>query len=431
MARDDKLDILEKYTDMVNRCFRCGLCRTTCPSFGESGLEYSSPRGRVQFAKAALAGELPLERVFEEKILDCLNCMRCVETCPSGVRTDRIVLAARAELVRRGKLNVVKKAAFRGILKHPALLGLSARTGRLGQRLLFEPGGAVESLAPAFAGYGDKNLPRLAGTPAVARLPEISPSRYGEAVMRIGYFIGCATNYFYPEVAEATVSVLTRNRVEVVIPRGQACCGIPVYSSGDFDTAGKLADINLAVFKGLAIDAILTDCSSCSAALKHDIGELLDKPSFDVPVYDLTEFLANEIALDDEFGDLPERITYHDPCHLSRGQGIAREPRTLLGKIPGLELIELEDTGACCGGAGTFAYTHHKLSRKIGARKVEHIKNTGAAQVATPCPSCRMQLEDVLRHAGMDVGIVHPVELLDRSYAQNDMIESEFELVEE
>ncbi len=431
MAEQTGMELLERRAEDINRCFRCGLCRSVCPSFGVSGLEYSSPRGRVYFAKAALEGSITLDRVFKEKILDCLNCMRCVEICPSGVRTDRIVLAARAELVNNGKLDFIKKIIFNGVIKSPFFMRLCAFAGYLGQRWFYEPNEFLKILVPKLMGMGDKNFPKFAHRPAVSHLPSNNPALYGEKIMRVGYFIGCATNLLFTEVADATVQVLIRNGVEVVIPRGQVCCGIPVFSSGDYKNARKLAKKNFDVFRDLDIDCIVTDCSSCSAALKHDVNELLDVEPFDVPVYDLNEFLVNVIEIDRNLGELPMKITYHDPCHLKTGQGIYNEPRELLKLVPGVEFIEMDDTDMCCGGAGTFSFTHHELSRKIGSLKSEQIRKTGARYVSTPCPSCKMQIDDILNHEGIDIQTIHPVEVLEMSYKRMDKIDSEFLFFEE
>jgi len=430
MSDQTVLKILERHEDDINRCFRCGLCRSVCPSFEESGLEYSSPRGRVQFAKAALDSRITLDSVFQEKILDCLNCLQCVEICPSGVRTDQIVMAARAELVNRGKLDFIKKIIFNGVIKSPFFMRLCALAGFLCQKWFYEPNGLLETLVPKLVGMEDKKFPRFAKKSAVSRWPVINPALYGEKIMRVGYFIGCATNLLFPDIADATIQILTRNGVGVVIPKGQVCCGIPVYSSGDFKNAKKLAEKNLKVFSDVDIDCIVTDCSSCSSALKYDVEELLDVESFDVPVYDLNEFLVNVIKIDRDFGEIPMKITYHDPCHLKRGQGISSEPRELLEMVPGVEFVEMEEADICCGGAGTFSFTHHKLSRKIGKHKSERIRNTGAQYVAVPCPSCKMQIDDILNHEGVDIKTIHPVEILDMSYKKKDIDDSVFLIID-
>ncbi len=423
MAQNDSYTILEHHRVMVDQCFRCGLCRSVCPSFEEIGLESASPRGRVQYAAALLDGKFGLEQAFLDRMLDCLNCMRCGETCPSGVRTDRIVLAARAEMARRGRLNLVKKLVFNTVMRSRLLFRFSTWIASIGQRWFYSGNRLLEALIPRLAGMGDKNYPKLARKTAFDMLPLLNKAE-GTPVMRVGYFIGCATNLLFPEVAEATVRVLNRNGVEVMIPRGQVCCGIPVYSSGDYVNARSLAEKNLDVFRGEAVDCIVTDCSSCAAALKHETRELLDVDPFEVPVYDLTEFLANHINLSGEMGEVRTKVTYHDPCHLKRGQGISREPRDLIRMIPGVEFVEMEGADRCCGGAGTFSFTHHDLSRKVGERKHNAIRATGADYVATPCPSCKMQLDDLLTHEGANATTIHPVQLLDRAYTKKEKTSS-------
>lgn len=419
MADTNQYDILRRHEETIAQCFRCGLCRSVCPSFEEIGLESATPRGRVQFAGVLLDGKIGLDRAFQDHMLDCLNCMRCAVTCPSGVRTDRIVLAARAELARRGKLNLVKKLVFNTVLKSPAAMDVLTRIAAWSQRWFYSGQELLEALVPKFAGMDGKKFPTLSSRHALDRHPLRTYPR-GERVLRVGYFVGCATNLIFPEVADAVVRVLTRNGVEVVIPRGQVCCGIPVYSSGDFRNARKLAERNLEVFRGLDVDCIVTDCASCSAALKHDARELLGVGPFEVPVYDITEFLANRISLSKDFGELDLTVTYHDPCHLKRGQNIFREPRELLLAVPGVKYIEMDEADRCCGGAGTFSYTHHNLSRKVGARKADSIRRTGAEYVAVPCPSCKMQLDDLLNNEGLPARTIHPVQILDRAYQAHD-----------
>lgn len=148
MPDTSKLTILETQIDEINRCFRCGLCKTVCPSYEELKIESSSPRGRIQYAKSVLDNNLPLKRAIQAKMLDCLNCMQCVEICPSGVRTDRIVLAARAELAKKGKLNFIKKIVFKTVIKYPFFMNMGAWFASIGQRLFYKDNTLLESAVP-------------------------------------------------------------------------------------------------------------------------------------------------------------------------------------------------------------------------------------------------------------------------------------------
>ncbi len=415
MADNNSMPHLAACEDTLARCFRCGLCRTVCPSFEEIGLESASPRGRLEFARAVLAGEADLENAVERRMLDCLTCMRCTDTCPAGVETHHVVLAARAELAARGRLDPVKKAAFRTVLRSPRLMGITAKLGAAGQALAYRPSHLLQTLVPRLAGMEDKRFPDLAFSTGMDRWPARIPAEGDVPIMRVGYFIGCATNLLYPEVADAAITVLKCHGVEVVIPRGQACCGIPAYSAGDLDTARALAKRNREVFADIEVDCIVTDCASCAAALKHDAAAMTGIEPVPGTVYDLTEFLANKLDLEAPSGTVEVRTTYHDPCHLARGQNIRREPREIL-RLAGADLVELAEPERCCGGAGAFAFTHHDLARKTGARKTADIRATGAACVATPCPACRMQIEDLLAHEGLEIAVRHPVELLAAAY---------------
>jgi len=417
---NSKYEILNGQKETINKCFRCGLCRSVCPSFEEIGVESSSPRGRIQFAKSVLNGNSDIESIIKERMLDCLNCMKCAEICPADVRTDRVVVAARAELAKKGNIHPAKRLAFNTIIKSPFLMSLSARLGSFGQKNIYNSIEFLETAVPLLMKMRGKKFPTFSANQPLNKWPIINTPSSGKREMRVGYFVGCASNLIFTDVAYATMNVLLKNNIEVIVPKGQVCCGIPVYSSGDLNNAMKLAKMNLRIFDKLDIDCIVTDCASCSSALKHEINEIMGIDNFRVPVYDINEFIYNKINLNKNFGDLRLDITYHDPCHLRRGQKIFKEPREILKSVPGIDLIEMTDADKCCGGAGTFSFTHHDLSRKVGKRKIENIRKTGASIVATPCPSCRMQLDDLINWEGIGTKTIHPVEILNEAYCKGN-----------
>jgi glycolate oxidase iron-sulfur subunit len=204
-----------------------------------------------------------------------------------------------------------------------------------------------------------------------------------------------------------------------VLPRGQGCCGMPVYTAGDRQTGRALALRNIQVFEPYKLDAIVTVCASGGVALKSDYEKILGfkKNAFGVRLYDISEFLAEYATVRcDSAGRPPVNVTYHDPCHLSRGQAIREAPRKLLRMIPHVNLIEMEESNRCCGGGGMFSFTHPEISKEIGRRKASYIAASGADVVATSCPSCMMQLEDVLTRSGLPQNVMHVVELLAPCY---------------
>jgi len=204
------------------------------------------------------------------------------------------------------------------------------------------------------------------------------------------------------------VAVLNAVGYEVVIPN-QLCCGMPALVSGERNSFMHVAEKNVAAFKTAGVDALVVDCATCGSAWKHDYPVAgLDLP---FPVYDISEFLAR-VDLHPGRLQQPVRVTYHDPCHLVRYQGITKQPRELLQSIDGVELVEMRDADKCCGASGSFQLEYCAISRGIGQKKGIVILETGADIVATGCPSCRMQIERTLRETGSTMQVVHTADLL-------------------
>lgn len=408
---------LEDLEEEILRCSWCGACREVCPVFAETLTEAQVARGKVALAGATLEGRLDPSRVLSDRMTLCLNCKTCVESCPSGVRVDEIVLAARDRLHREGKSPFLKHAFIDQVWTRGRVFARFMQTVSRLQPLLFkraEGGGGGRRLAlPGLDAA--RRVPLVESESLLSRLPEVIPPG-STSRTRVGLFLGCATNWVYPGIGESTIRILTSAGVEVVVPKGQECCGVPMLNAGDFERAEGQREKNRTVFARHELDAIVTACASCGLALKKEMEEVLEAgPYFPgVPVYDLSEFLANTLEIEPVSPLDPVRVTYHDPCHLNRGQGITDEPRELLRAVPGIELVEMPEADRCCGGGGLFSLSHYDVAQKIGARKAESIRQTGAKLVATSCPACMMQLTDALARAGQDVRVVHVAELLER-----------------
>jgi glycolate oxidase iron-sulfur subunit len=260
-------------------------------------------------------------------------------------------------------------------------------------------------------------LPRLSRTPAA--LPEVLPP-VGTRRARVALFKGCVGEAIYPETNAATARVLQANGCEVVVPRGQVCCGAIHYHSGVEAPALELARSNIEVFGAAGVDAIIVNAAGCGAMLK-DYAHILPAQSheeagrFVAKVKDISEFLMalGPVA---PHGSVPKKVTYHDACHLCHGQQIRSQPRALLEMIPGLELVPLEETEICCGAAGTYNLTEPEMSERLGRRKLANIEATGAQVVATGNVGCILQIARKIKERGRPIELVHPVDLLDRAY---------------
>lgn len=411
------------YDDVLN-CIRCGLCLTVCPTYREAGTETNSPRGRVAMIRAATEGKLELSPNFVDHMYRCVNCMACSSVCPSGVHPQEIILDSRVEIDNKLPQPAAKNLIFEGVLTSPARLEAAALPLKLyqrsGLRWVAEKSGALR-LLPHHLGEAAKLPPTAALRPLRGRLPEVTPAQ-GERKYRVGFFLGCAQSLLYADTSAGTVRVLARNGAEVVTPKATVCCGMPAMSYGDVDTAMKLARQNIDTFEKAGVDAIVTDCATCGEfgkqyrdLLSHDPAYAEKAAAYSDKMKDISEFLA-EIPMDDHLGVVKARVTYHDPCHLVRGQGISAEPRKLLQMIPGVELVEMNEANWCCGGAGTYMMTHHEMSMGILDRKMANAGATDAEVIASGCPVCQMQLGYGVKRAGLKMKVTHPIALLDKAY---------------
>ena len=412
------------------KCIRCGACQAVCPIYKEIGVESYTARGKVRLLRAVQEGLLPVNQEIERLLSHCLLCSACVNSCPAGVKTNEIVEAGRTLVVNRRGLPLLKRVIFNLGLKNRKIFNSFMALLPGLQRFCFRRVPGVGGMLPRYPlGLDQRRLlhpvaSRSFRNGCLERVRAEKP-RQG----KVALFTGCMANFLYPETAEAAVKVLTANGLDVIIPRNQHCCGTPARVSGDRAAAKEMARINVDEFASLPepVDAIIVLCGSCGTALKKEIPVLLAGD----PVYE-----AKARAMADQVRDIAEfivtlpswrqpiqrplkgRVTYHDPCHLGRGQGITAQPREILRAIPGLEYVELPRSQACCGCAGTFSASHYDLSLQITQRKMADIESVGAEWVATGCSACRMQMEDGLNQAGRKVKVRHTIELLWESYRQ-------------
>jgi glycolate oxidase iron-sulfur subunit len=421
-AQETRYESIEPLLPEIERCLKCGICRSVCPVLAETLDESAGARGRIALVEALREGTLRMSDLFADRLSKCLNCKSCMEVCPSGIRVDEIVLAARAEIFKRGRFPLIKKLIFRNLLKRGRLLPPVSKTlafieGRILKGL--PPKSPYRILLPLVKIDKDRILPVFAERTVMDDLAEVIAPE-GAPRMRVAFFLGCSMNLIYTEVGKAAVRTLLGEGIEVVIPRDQGCCGMPVYSSGDRETGLALANKNVSAFVRHKVDAIVTACASCGVALKNDYGKILNlgAGALGAPVYDFAEFLetlpgrkppARRVGA-------KTRVTFHYPCHLAHGQGIREAPRNLLRSLPEVEFVEMEEADRCCGGGGTFSLTHYDLAKAIGKRKAACIEASRAEVVVTSCPSCMMQLADMIKQNEAPQKVVHLAELIAEHY---------------
>ena len=423
--------LLENLVDTPDSaCIKCGFCLPKCPTYRETGLESASPRGRIHLMKLVAHGHLPADEIIEQLDL-CLGCRACESACPAGVKFGRLLEAGREQTLKASQRlrtaswldRTGERLFFSEILPYLKRLDLIVDLLWLyqvsGLRWLVQRSRLLS--------FFSKTLPNLE-----LMLPTLPPPRLrrqlsaqtpaeGAERRQVGFLAGCVMRSMFAHINTATVRVLARHGCRVIAPRDVGCCGALHAHHGDMTTARQFARQTVDGFDVDSLEAIVVNSAGCGAMLK-EYGQLLaDDPryrekacAFSEKVRDVSEFLA-AVPLDIPLTTLPLRVAYDDPCHLLHGQGISREPRQMLQRIPGIELVAVPESDWCCGSAGTYNLTQPEMSQRLLDRKMHHLAAVEPDVIATGNPGCLLQLGWGVKRSGLRAEVVHPIELLDRA----------------
>ncbi len=396
----------------IESCVHCGFCLPACPTYRELGEEMDSPRGRIFLMKSALEDELTIEETLPY-IDRCLGCLGCVTACPSGVQYGELVTSYRAYIEPRRKrplMRRLRRTLIRETLTDPGRFRAAARLGNLTR--------PFERLAPADL------RPMLALVPATLPAPQPMPAIYpaeGARRARVAMIAGCVQQALAPEINAATLRVLAKNGVEVVIPAGQGCCGALLMHQGEQDRAREQARAILRIFPR-DVDAVITNAAGCGSALHEypllfaGMAEEEDARRFAACAMDASVLLAKLGLVPPPALAQPLKVAYHDACHLAHAQGVTAQPRQLLRAIPGLMLVEINEGEICCGSAGTYNIEQPEIAGRLGQRKARNIAQTGADAVVAGNIGCMVQIRTHLNAQGQPLPVYHTMQLLDFAY---------------
>jgi glycolate oxidase iron-sulfur subunit len=416
----------ENTRENIYHCIKCGLCIAHCPVYKEVLLEEATPRGKVQLSRHLSEGNLELsEDVKQAFFSTCLLCGSCVANCPSGVHGDHLFSGVRWRAVQRYGIDWKKKMMFQ-LLASKWMMSTSAWFGKWARKMIGGPW--IEAKLNAGA-LNVERIPPFNDQPFSETVPDVVKPE-GTAKAKVMYFHGCATNYIYGAIGRAVVDVLKKMGVEVIIPKDQSCCGLPIFMSGDRKTSLRCIRDTLKIFAREDVDAVIVDCATCGAALKNEYAHLLcdlcqlgeDVKDEEIRAAELLSAKTMDVTvfIDEHRDWLPKmkadgrklRVTYHDPCHLVQGQKVSAQPRNILKSIPDVEYVEMAGANDCCGGGGSFQVEHAETSAKITRRKVDNINATNAQVVATCCPGCNLTISN---HLDPAIKVLHPVQLLQKA----------------
>lgn len=405
--------------DAIAQCNRCGFCQVACPIFRSTGNESGVARGRLALLRALIEGRLHWSPELEEPLYDCLLCGACTSNCFPAIPTSDLVIRARSQYLDTVGRKSIHRLLFDQLLPYPKRLHLAARAVALGKNSgasqLARALGLLRIFGRNFAD-AEQIVTRVPAQPLRVRLkPGLYPGRGQD--LSVAYFVGCGVDTISQGAGQATVDLLRRLCRSVTVLDNN-CCGLPAWSYGDLTAARRLAARNLPLLGTGRFDAIVTDCSSCTAFVKKypkifAEGDPLRTKAGAVAAKakDIAEFLMSDtLAYSKTLAG--KRVTFHDPCHASRGQGIAKQPRELLRRIPGIQFVELPEADWCCGGAGAYALSHFDLAMRVLDRKMANLKKTGADVLVTTCPACIIQLSYGVRRHGLNVAVKHLTEVL-------------------
>jgi len=416
---------------VVQQCMHCGLCLPTCPTYDVTKMERNSPRGRISLMRAIADGELSPGKAFADEMYFCLGCLACMTACPAGVDYASLFEHARAE-AEHSKANhswtrrLIRKLTIGCLFMDQNRLQLLGSIIRLYQqcglqRLLRGSGvlnwfpkrmRELESMTPDVeAGFSSDLISPI--TPAA------KPSKY-----RVAMLTGCAQDLIFSKVNADTVEVLARNGCEVITPAQQHCCGSLHAHNGDLDLARILARRQIDLFPPENFDAIITNAAGCGTHLKNYGNLLADDVHYagkallwDSKLKDIHEWLVQiGIVPPRDCNRLVQKVTYHEACHLCHGQKITRQPRAILGCIPGLKLEELAESTWCCGSAGIYNIIQPEMAGQLLDRKMKNISRTDCMIVATANPGCILQIVNGAKSHSMPIRVVHPITLLAEAY---------------
>jgi len=401
---------LARSNEILRNCVHCGFCTATCPTYQVLGDELDSPRGRIYLIKDMLENDRPADERTVKHIDRCLSCLACMTTCPSGVHYMHLVDHAREyieQTYRRPLMDRLLRWTLSKIIPYPGRFRLALLGAKIGRPLaVLMPDARLK----AMLAMAPKTIPPVSRNDD----PQVFPA-IGERKKRVALMTGCAQKALNTDINDATIRLLRRLGCEVVVARGQGCCGALTHHMGKVDESHASAARNIRAWKaemdGDGLDAIVINTSGCGTTVK-DYGHLFrneplagEAAAVSGLAMDVSELLMQL--------DLPEgddkhlTVAYHAACSLQHGQKIKTYPKDLL-KRAGFKVVEPADSHLCCGSAGTYNLLQPEISAKLKDRKVRTLEAKTPDVIAAGNIGCMMQIG-----GGTEVPVVHTVELID------------------
>jgi len=410
------------FSSISETCIKCGKCIPTCTIHQVNADEVTSPRGFLELLGAYQNGQLELDKNVKSIFESCFLCTNCVDVCPNDLPVDMLIEQARNDIRKKFGLAWYKKLAF-FLLRNRKIMDIVAKFGFVFQTCAFKKDDKRKSMFlrnfPLIK-Y-DRLFPSLAKKSFLNSHPDVI--KHG-GKGKVGIFIGCLGNYMYTDIGKSLLEILKVLEIDAYLIKQQKCCGAPSYFTGDFDSVDSLAKFNIEYIESFVdeLDAIIIPEATCSAMIKVDYAHFFhDQPEWkkraeaiSPHIYMATEYLEKKTNLKEILAKKRKSettVTYHDPCHARKMQGIYKEPRDLITQ--NYVLKEMSDPNKCCGFGGvTIQIEKYDFAKAAGIPKADMIKKSGAKVVSAECSACRMQIGNSMHIAGVETIFKNPIELI-------------------
>ncbi|WP_425331161.1 (Fe-S)-binding protein [Jeotgalibacillus proteolyticus] len=417
-------------------CTHCGMCLESCPTYELTGQEQHSPRGRVHLIKSVAEGKIAVNEQFMDPVYTCLDCRACTTACPANVDVGGLIEEARGQIRQSmpltGAKGAVSKLFLNGIFPH------QNRLNSLGGALkLYQKSGMQKVIRKSkLINVMPKHLVEMEAIMPKVHMPvkkkykneSVIPAK-GTPKGDVALLTGCVMDVMFSDINEATINVLTRNGSNVRIPQNQTCCGALHVHAGDRDSGRKLAKQNIKAFSDA--EKIIVNAAGCGCMMK-EYAELFREVepewhdravAFSEKVEDVSKYLY-DTGYEKPKASINKRITYHDACHLAHGQNVREEPRDILLKIPGVEMVHMPNADRCCGSAGIYNITNPEMAGEVLESKMKNVPDD-VDMISMGNPGCMLQMAMGVQKYGRNQKIVHTVQLLDWAYQKERAEEEE------
>ena len=418
------------FTATSDECIKCGKCIPVCTIHQINPDETTSPRGFIDLLGAYQRGQLKLDRNAKNIFESCFLCTNCVDVCPNSLATDMVIEEVRADIADKYGIAWFKRGFF-FLLRNRKIMDIVMKFGFMFKTCALAEDDKGRGLRSRFSLPMMKKgrlIPSMMKTSFLNKYPaEIPAAEKKEKQQRVAIFIGCLGNYNYEGIGDSLVDILGKLNIDIFIPKEQLCCGAPAYFTGDVGSVEYMTKKNIEYFESFMdeCDAMLIPEATCSAMVKHDWQVFFknhDMPEWEARAKKVAEKIHMATAwlhdntnlkemLEEKGKRFDEVVTYHDPCHARKVQGIYKEPRNLLS--PNYPMVEMNDPNRCCGFGGVTMQTEKfHFAEAAGKPKAAMIEETKAHYVSAECSACRVQISESMNNAGVETIFKNPLELI-------------------